>query len=71
MLVGAGVAVAAASLSTVGIASASTPGATPAATGKHALHACAAPTKGYAGCNAQTHGQRQRRQAERQQPVRA
>jgi len=52
MLIGAGVAVAAASLSTAGIATASTPGA--AAAGKHALHACAAPSKGFAGCNAQT-----------------
>ena len=47
-------AVALASLSTVGIATASTPGATPAASGKHALHACAAPSKGYATCFAQT-----------------
>ncbi|HEU5269257.1 MAG TPA: S53 family peptidase [Jatrophihabitans sp.] len=47
-----------ASLSAVGIASASTPGervaATPSASGKHALHACAAPTKGFATCFAQT-----------------
>ncbi len=54
MLIGAGVAAAAVSLSTVGIASAGTPGATPTASGKHALHACGAPAKGYAGCFAQT-----------------
>jgi subtilase family serine protease len=49
-----GVAVGLASLSAVGIASASTPSATHSATGKHTLHACAAPTKGYATCFAQT-----------------
>jgi subtilase family serine protease len=50
ILLGAGVAVAAASLSTVGIATASTP----AAAGTHAMHACGAPAKGYAACFAQT-----------------
>jgi subtilase family serine protease len=35
-------------------ASASTPQASPSATGKHALKACAAPSKGYSGCFAQT-----------------
>jgi subtilase family serine protease len=54
MLVAAGTVVAAASLSTVGLASASTPSATHSATGKHALHACGAPSKGYATCFAQT-----------------
>ncbi|HST50219.1 S53 family peptidase [Jatrophihabitans sp.] len=54
MLIGAGVAVAAASLSTVGIATASTPSATPSVAGKHALHACGAPAKGYAACFAQS-----------------
>ena len=51
-----GVAVALASLTTVGIAAASTPSAStsPAASGKHALKACAAPSKGYASCFAQT-----------------
>ena len=53
-LAATGIAVALASLSTVSIATASTPGATPAASGKHALHACAAPSKGYAACFAQT-----------------
>ena len=35
-------------------ASASTPQASPTATGKHALKACAAPSKGYSACFAQT-----------------
>ncbi|MDQ1740414.1 MAG: hypothetical protein QOE53_2066 [Pseudonocardiales bacterium] len=51
MLVAAGAAVAAASLSTVGIASASTPSAAPQV--RHAAHVCAAPAKGYAACHAQ------------------
>jgi len=53
-----GVAAALASLSTVGIATASTPSAStahsPSVSGKHALHACAAPSKGFAACFAQT-----------------
>jgi subtilase family serine protease len=49
-----GVAVGLASLSAVGIASANTPSSTPAASGSHVLHACAAPSKGFAGCFAQT-----------------
>lgn len=44
-----------AALSIVSAASASTPGAnSPAASGKHALKACAAASKGYAACFAQT-----------------
>jgi len=43
-----------AALSVVGTASASTPSSAPAASGKHALHACAAPAKGFAACFAQT-----------------
>jgi subtilase family serine protease len=55
-LVVTGVAVALASLGSVGLASASTPGqASPsAAGGKHAIKACGAPTKGFAACFAQT-----------------
>jgi len=49
-----GVAVGLASLSAVSIASASTPSSAPAASGKHALHACATPSKGFASCFAQT-----------------
>jgi subtilase family serine protease len=49
-----GVAVGLASLSAVGMASASTASSTPAAAGKHVLHACAAPSKGFATCFAQT-----------------
>ena len=49
-LVAVGAAVAAASLSTVGIASASTPSAAPQA--RHAANVCAAPAKGYAACHA-------------------
>src|SRR5436305_3202372 len=43
-----------AALSVVGTASASTASSAPAASGKHALHACAAPSKGFAACFAQT-----------------
>ncbi len=53
-LAATGVAVALASLSTVGIASASTPSASPAASGKHVIKACGAPAKGFAACFAQT-----------------
>jgi subtilase family serine protease len=49
-LAATGVAVGLAALSVVGVASASTP----AATGKHALKACAAASKGFAACFAQT-----------------
>ena len=49
-LVVTGAAIGLAALSAVGAASASTP----SATGKHALHACAAASKGYAACFAQT-----------------
>ncbi|HEX8094162.1 S53 family peptidase [Jatrophihabitans sp.] len=49
-LVAIGAAVAAASLSTVGIASASTPAAAPQV--RHAANVCAAPAKGYAACHA-------------------
>jgi subtilase family serine protease len=50
MLITAGAAVAAASLSTVGIASASTPTAAPQS--RHAAKVCAAPAKGFAACQA-------------------
>jgi subtilase family serine protease len=54
-LVVTGVAVSLAALSAVGVSSASTPStSSPAATGKHTLRACAAPSKGYAACFAQT-----------------
>jgi len=49
-LVAAGAVVAAASLSTVGIASASTPSAAPQA--RHAANVCASPAKGFASCHA-------------------
>jgi subtilase family serine protease len=53
-LAATGIAVALASLSTVSIATASTPGSAPAASGKHSVKACGAPTKGFAACFAQT-----------------
>jgi subtilase family serine protease len=49
-LVAVGSAIAAVSLSTLGIASASTPGAAPQS--RHAANVCAAPAKGYAACHA-------------------